>query len=1024
MRVSRRLWGRDVLRAFDSRVSVGSLGLMVRLTSSQRTPLVCTSSALSDCKRFSSEKSVRLFLLELNKVRTEFRLNPTRAQREASIRTLTSVPLHQLRGIDSKTVAQCLTTLVTLDAPSDLPLVHECALWTSVHPGEFTSHSLAQSLYSLVRLEYHDTIGVLYAVKEQLLAVVKDMAPSSLCMMFASVLMAYAAPSGVHLSATSLGGGETGKEKDIAGTQQGLADVSQQLSVNVLRVVNEGLGLTEKAMIAIALGGFVSKSAVATGLERFVAEHVIAQLSAATWGSFGGAELSILSVVDVVGLLLVMHTAPPSIHDAVASSILEELRKRVDTQPLVSSRYAIHMARATSCLAKVDVDKVYYHTSQEVLKKIIAALEAYVATDAITLDSAAQLLGEFSSADGSAAAAPQALKRFIVRAINTSREKWDVKAVHTVLRVFSKDDELRADAQVLATCCVELVKAKCVAGAPVDAGDIAALLVENIVDPHAETLASAVASNIGNWSVSQVMTFLHAAANVNGKPTRAIMRDVASKLAPCMEKATASQVAAVMSSYGRARVRNDALCQSITNRAALLGAEMSLQHISTILGGLAAVEYKDTKLFLDLAPVVIAQASSADAAQTVNLLAAYAKMLVWNFRLIWSLAERSTVIYEQFTLAQILAVVTSLNRMDVQHDVLMQALLQQAMRFVSEKAQPSLPDIVMILSAFSRSGVWDTAFFEDLGRILIEQKDKLTADELGETLMSFARVGFTQRDMVDSFTLRALAMAPTCSLQALANIAIAFSISGCRHEELFSIIADRFINQKMDIPAVTIASVLSAFASIGIRNDRLFIEAIPRVRHVGQYGTPKDITNVVYAYSQVGLWHYKLFVRLADRAIQLRGEFRCDHVAKLLEAYARVNMRYEKLFVEFSSRIQTLAHLMNAGEITSIVHSYVTVRMVDRAVVKACVERSLEILDSFEEDEAVRLCASLQKAELEDESLTARLTKKFPNLAVSLQQKDGNNDIEKDPESFTETVEDESSFVETPAEGNGRVIQN
>ncbi|KAH9578238.1 hypothetical protein LSM04_009110 [Trypanosoma melophagium] len=913
------------------------------------------ASALHHSVRFASTKLARLYIMELNKVRTEYRRSPTKTKQEECLRAITDTPLHRIQGMDGKTVAHCLSTLVVLDAPRDLALLHECAMWLSVHPDAFSSHSLAQSLYSLVCLEYADTASVVRAVQDRVLSAIHDMAPSSLCMLLVAVITACASASD--------------------GAVQGTLDLSKKLSEHVLPTLNAGLGLTEKVMVAVALGKLFEHATI-NGL---VADQVLTHLSSSVWAGIPGAELSVISLADLLGLLSSVHTAPISLRDTCENALFKELMNRLLAEPLVSARSAVQLARVLKYIVRSSNP-----SKNDVLEKLLTALESYITTDAITLDTATKLLAEFSSIEGSSIVIPSPLIRYLVQAINEGREKWNSESVHIVLREFSKDYKLRADAQALATLRVEFIQAKCNAGAPVDASDIAALLVEGIVDPHADVLAEAVSKNISRWNVTNVLSFLRAASEVNGKPTRAIMRDVASKLAPYIEKATPSQVSAVMSSYGKARVRNDAFCLSVTNRITLIASELTLHQTSTILGGLAAVEYRDTKLFLDLAPLVIQQAPNADAAQTASLLASYSKMLIWNFRVFWSLAERAAVICEQFTLPQIIAVIVSLNRMDVQHPTLMKALLKKVMRYVSENANISLVEVVMILSAFSRSGVWDATFFEFLGKRVIKDQEQLTPDELADTLMAFARVGLNDYNIFEKLTLRTLAIAPTSPLMALAHMTVAYASVGCRHEELFSIVADRFVNQKADVPAVTIASVLSAFASVEIRNDRLFIESIPRVRHVGQYGTPRDITNVVYAYSKVGLWHYKLFVRLADRAIQLRGEFRCNHLARLLEAYARVDMRYEKLFVEFSPRVQTLAHLLTAGELTKIVDAYARVRMPDAAVFKACGDRALAVVNTFEDDEVRQFLTAFRKAKVSHDGVVAALAKKFPEVVASV----------------------------------------
>ncbi|EKF32615.1 hypothetical protein MOQ_003529 [Trypanosoma cruzi marinkellei] len=945
--------------------------------------------ALHHSKRFASSKLARIYTMELNKARSDYRRTPTRTQQEECLRNVTGTPLHLIQGLDGKTVAHCLSTLVVLDAPRDLALLHDCAVWLSVHPDSFSPHSFAQSLYSLVCLEYPDTATVVRSVQDRLLAAANEMAPSSLCMVLASVLTATAGADCVT---------------------QGPVDLSNKLSDRLLRVVNDGLGLTEKVMIAVALGKLYGQ----TSTSSVLSSHVVSQLSAAVWVSIPGAELTVVSLADLVGLISAAHTAPTSIREVVEKALLDELKVRVEKEPLVSARSAILMARAFKLLLKNENP-----SAKPLCGKIQAAIEAYIGSEAATLDTATKLLTELVDVEeGPFDSIPSSLLRYLVKAINERREKWSAESVHVVLRVFNKIDLFRADAQALATQCVDFIRAKFTTGAPVDAGEIAALLVEGIVDPHAEFLASVVAGNISRWSVPSVLTFLRAASEVSGKPTRAIMRDVASKLVPYIEKATAAQVAAVISSFGRARVRNDAFCAAITNRATALSSELTLHQVSTILGGLASVEYRDTKLFVDLAPLVIAQAPTADATITANLLAAYSKMLIWNFRVIWSLAERAVVIYEQFSIPQTLAVVMSLNRMDVQHQDLMNALLQKVMRYASDNAKLSLTETVMILSAFSRSGVWDAVFFENLGKRIVKDQQQLTPDELAETLMSFARVGLTQYNIFEELTLRALAMAPTSPLMPLAHIAVAYAIVGCRHEELFSIIADRFVNQKADVPAVTIASLLSAFASIGIRNDRLFIESIPRVRHVGQYGTPKDITNVVYAYAQVGLWHYKLFVRLADRAIQLRGEFRCDHVARLLEAYARVEMRYEKLFLEFSPRIQTIAHLLTAGEVTKIVAAYAKVRIPDAGVFNACGDRAVAVVDTFELDEAQQVLTAFQKTRNNHVGLMASFTKRFPEAVAALPPME-EEEVVEDTATFAASTAASAQEKENEVEGEG-----
>ncbi|KAG8348363.1 hypothetical protein ERJ75_000035000 [Trypanosoma vivax] len=966
--------------------------------------------------RFYAEKPARVLAAELTRARGNYLRSPTKAQQEDCLRIITGTPLHRVHGLDGKVVSQCLSTFVVLNAPSDLPMLHDCAVWLSVHPDAFPPHSLAQSLYALVCLEYNDISSVVSATQQQLQKTVGEMATSSLCMLLATVLTSFVPLATGQAAPSTLASTDTGEGVSVS---RGPVDLTQHLSERVLRAIEEGVGLTEKTMIAIALGKILGQPAGLVAVEGVISDHVIQQLSASVWAAVPAGEMSVVSLTDLVGLLSVVHTSPESIRDAATSVLLEELNTRVEAEPITSPRGAVQLARVLRPLSNDGINSATSssETRKALLEKVMKTLTTYIDKGNVNLTTSTRLLAEFAAVGDGVAKLPPSLVRRIVRAINEGREKWDTESVRVVLRVFSKDSALRADAVALAALRVEFIKNKDASGIMVDAGDVAALLVEGIIDPHADVLASVTTNNIARWSVSQVLTFLRAAAEVNGKPTRAIMRDVASKLVSCMEKATAGQVSAVMSCYGRARVRNDVFCAAVTSRAALLASDLTLQQISVILGGLAAVEYRDTKLFIDLAPVVISQASIADPAQTASLLASFAKMLVWNFKVFWSLAERALAIHERLTLPQIFAVLMSLTRMDLRHDNLVQALLKKVMHHFSENPNLPLIDIVLILGAFSRAGVRDPVFFQQLGKRVVQLQHEVTPEQLAETLMAFARAGLAQLNIFEELTLRTLAIVPTCPLMALASITVAYANVGYKHEELFSIVADRFISQKLDVPAVTIASVLSAFATIGIRHDRLFIESIPRVRHVGQYGTPKDIVNVVYAYAHVGLWHYKLFVRLAERAVLLRGEFRCDHLTQLLDSYARVDMRYEKLFVEFSPRVQTVAHLLTAGEMAKIVSAYVKVRVMDDAVFKACMDRSMTILDSFERDEAVSLLNALRKTKVDHNSLETAFTKRFPDLGVSLVQEQGDEESTAAVRpGDTEVAEEEGGQGDLPAE--------
>eukprot|EP00796_Vickermania_ingenoplastis_P011003 gene11003-7646_t len=621
---------------------------------------------------------------------------------------------------------------------------------------------------------------------------------------------------------------------------------------------------------------------------------------------------------------------------------------------------------------------------------------------------------------------------------------WSPQSVNTLVRSFALDPHYQDHARQLRTYYFSLLRATfSQTPAVIAPSDFAPFFAsEAMEEPYFQEVVEMITTCMAHWSVTQVLHWLRVSAVVPcNAAIRTMMRAGAKSLAPFMDRASGEQLVALMYYFGNAGVRQDEFCDGVAKRVGKLceeavgrtpeeasGGLLSLPGLAVLLSGFAGVEYRSSKPFLDAAPV-ITQALAGDAAATpagtnrdttpfalsavvlaesaTTLLAAYAKMLVWHFQVVWSLAEclaRSCT--HVITLRQLVVAQLALLRMDVKHDALRAAFQQRVLEWAEsaegQRDALSTTDTVALLSVWSRVEAPPADSFCGAAleatpeavtrrqtilnaflRVLRRRMTSLTPEEQAEVLLSLARVGEGREPnpegLFDQLTTQIIGTIPQTTPLALSHAVNAYALCGRLHEELFSLVSQRVIRTKNNMAAVTIASILSAFAATGCEDTVFFMEMIPRVRFVAQFGTPRDVTNVVFAYATIKVWHYKLFSRLADRAIQLRGEFSPAHLTRLLQAYGMVGMRYDSLFTEMAVRVQAVAHLLQPSELVTLVESYAAVNILSPPVFEACADQAEAIAESFTLEEAERFLGALESMGHVHPRAWLALHNQFPN---------------------------------------------
>jgi hypothetical protein len=660
----------------------------------------------------------------------------------------------------------------------------------------------------------------------------------------------------------------------------------------------------------------------------------------------------------------------------------------------------------------------------------------------------------------------EALRGSSSNQLQASSIAWTPTTVKDAITLFehSSDDADRMRAFHLAQRWYKQLQARGREGERLLPQELLAFFTPELLRKERLGVDTAVDVSLRRWSVSEVLYFLShlntRESTAHSLESMAVLRQAGTALCTYAAKASAAQLAALVECYGAARVRNDDFCEAAVKRLAELldvslmtatrsihftsdesvpmtsgGAAndsnsaspgggkgssnalgnrttpVTLPQLTQLLRSFALMEVRQSRPFIDAAPhVTLAASEDQGSAQDVTqLLAAYAKMLIWNYPVYRALAERLCRIRrEDVRLSELVTAQLALLRMDLSlpavterfYEALTERYGAETVEGVSAtsmvqkteqlalSSRAALEEAVMHLSLLSRLRTASFAVAPDpcvragIVQVILQRAEILRMDELAEVLLSLARLGEGKSSAFEALTVRTLGLLPTAPPRVMARVAEAYALAGRGDDaELFTLIAERTISSRHDMAAITIASILASFAKADVRNDRLFIEVIPRVRHVCTYGTPRDIVNVVSAYAAVGLWHYKLFARLADRAIQLRADFRVNELVRLLAAYAAVQMRYDVLFTEFAPRIQTLAHLLTSADVASIVSSYSALSIPCVPVWKAMASRAVAVVDTFTAGEAEQLLDGFSSQGFYNEECVTALTERFPALA-------------------------------------------
>ncbi|KAG5489629.1 hypothetical protein GH5_00507 [Leishmania sp. Ghana 2012 LV757] len=623
----------------------------------------------------------------------------------------------------------------------------------------------------------------------------------------------------------------------------------------------------------------------------------------------------------------------------------------------------------------------------------------------------------------------------------------------------SRDSAHRSRALELARKWYRQMQARSRDGVRLQPIELLAFFVPTLLREEKKGVAEAVKASLSRWSVSEVLYFFLEIATHGGRTggveSMTVLRDSGKLLCAYAAKASASQLVGLVECYGLAQVRSDDFCEAVATRvsellrttvadtsrektyssvvppatapsdradfsnargegavqadgvaansslsAAANSPGVSIAQLARLLRCLALMETRQMSPFVD-AVQSITRAADADqgtAEQITQLIAAYAKMLIWSFPVLRALAERLLRIRQsEVTLSHLTTAQLALLRMDVTLPSITGRFYEQLSEVYVPAAGPSrvsaagrfsLNDMVVQLSIIARlrghpsDRPLDDAVVELLIERIIGDADRLKMDEVAEVLLSLGRLGKGNSAAFQSLTVRTLGMVPRAPPRLMAHVVEAYALAGRGDDtELFTLVADRTVAMRHEMASVTIASVLSSFAKAGVRNDRLFIEVIPRVRHVATYGTPRDVVNVVSAYATVNLWHYKLFARLAERAIQLRADFRTPEMVSLLKSYASVQMRYERLFTEFAPRIQTLVHLLSASDLARIMSSYAQLDIRCPPVWKATAAQAVTLAHTFTLEDAKMLLDAYASQSFFNQECVDALTRRFPELA-------------------------------------------
>lgn len=161
-----------------------------RFNASAATP---TGSAVPDSGKLKTgpdsngTKLARIVGMELNRIKSEYRRNPTPQFQKHAISEVTRTPLQRIQGLDAKVVSHILATLVALDAPPGLNMTKECASWLCSNVDFLGGNSLAQSLHALKLLNYNNIAVVVDTLSVRIPPTLDDMSSTSIVMLLDSL---------------------------------------------------------------------------------------------------------------------------------------------------------------------------------------------------------------------------------------------------------------------------------------------------------------------------------------------------------------------------------------------------------------------------------------------------------------------------------------------------------------------------------------------------------------------------------------------------------------------------------------------------------------------------------------------------------------------------------------------------------------------------------------------------------------------------------------------------------------------
>eukprot|EP00758_Cryptobia_borreli_P010131 Tbor_TRINITY_DN553_c0_g1::TRINITY_DN553_c0_g1_i1::g.23332::m.23332 len=869
------------------------------------------TASTQDAPIVNSLKSSRAFLMEVNKLKMEYRTKPEPETRRLSLARIEMTPLENVQGCDIRTIAHLLGALVAIQAPPTSKHVKECGEWITKNAAESCLHPSAviHAVFSMLILNKEAGLDALSMVMKTI--TVDQSLPVS-----AAAQLIFVASHSLNEKAQSL----------------------VEAAVIVLSGSSlEEVSLTDAARIIPVLA---KKPAFSVLFDTVV--------------SLVGSRISELPFTETVEILPILFRC--SIPPAVLDSILRQIEDNISNQPM--SPYVVSMVMRSSHF-------ISSATRRVAIQKLCK--ESKDVPNLLSTSGAIQLFAAFGKES------PNEVIDAIKALIPLNVSSIDVADISLLFQGFTITPELASTREAASQAVFSHFRKEGTFAHPDSAPLLCALVNLDMLESYQKEFQTVISACMDgcHWTLIECAMVATSLSKVRCKESRKLLREMAMKIGQQVHQASMRTVTEIVAAYGRAGVRNDVLCTAVSDKAIQFESTLSGHDLSTILAFLASVEFRNNRAFLELAERVKIMNSEYGPSQVSNLIAAYSKMLVWNFKLFHSLASRAADLAHLFTPTQIITVLTSIDRVDVRHPGL---LLNLEGRVLDLLPVIDSRNAIPLLVSLSNSGLRNDVVFDALAEKVCLEVGALDAHQLGDVLMSFCRVGYLNHSIFQDVLLQVLAVAPTLPPLPMANISTAYATVGLKHEELFSIIAERTLMIRDQCPAVVLGSILAAVATVGIKNDKLFIEMITRVRHVPTYGNAQDIVNVVVAYSTVNVWHYRLFVRLADRAIQLRGEFRGRAIALLLNSFAKVEMKYDKLFTEFSPRIQACIATFEPSDMVMILGAYATLSIGDPAVFSVIGDRLAGVVSELSNADMKTVSESFDRVGITNNALAAALS--------------------------------------------------